>query len=44
MIQYPSDTLDITVNLWYMPYGVEDESARLWREYSETVKFEAKGW
>jgi hypothetical protein len=44
VVQYPSDTLDITVKLWYMPYGVEDESARLWREYSETVKFEATGW
>jgi hypothetical protein len=42
--QYPSDSMDIAVKLWYMPYGVEDENAVLWREFNETVKFEAKGW
>jgi len=44
VITYPSDTMDIAVKLWYLPYGVEDENAVLWREHNVKVKFDAEGW
>lgn len=41
---YPSDSLDIAVRLWYQPYGVDDETAVLWREQESKVSFDRKGW
>jgi hypothetical protein len=41
---FPSDSLDITVRLWYLPYGVEDDFAVMWREETRKVKFDAEGW
>lgn len=45
VLTYPSDTLDITVRLWYLPYGVQDDDfAVVWREETRKVKFDAEGW
>lgn len=41
---YPSDTLDIDVKLWYLPYGTMDTDPFLWREHEETVKVNTSDW
>jgi len=35
---FPSDSLDLEVKLWYLPYGTMDDDAFLWREDKRTVK------
>ncbi len=30
-------TLDLKVQLWYLPYGTMDSDPFLWKEYTETV-------
>ena len=40
---YPGDSLDISVRLWYQPYGVDDETAVLWREQETKVSFDREG-
>lgn len=30
-------TLDLTVQLWYLPYGTMESDPFLWKEYTETV-------
>lgn len=32
-----SSTLDLTVQLWYLPYGNKQSDPFLWKEYTETV-------
>lgn len=44
VLAYPSDSLDITVRLWYLPYGTMDDDAVLWREYTKKVGFSRDGW
>jgi hypothetical protein len=34
---FPSDALEIQVQLWYLPYGTMDDDAFLWREEKRTV-------
>jgi hypothetical protein len=34
---FPSDSLDVEVKLWYLPYGTMDDGAFLWREEKRTV-------
>jgi hypothetical protein len=38
---YPSDSLEIDVKLWYLPYGTMEDDAVLWREQKSTVKLAA---
>jgi hypothetical protein len=40
---FPSDTLEISVQLWYLPYGTMDDDAFLWREEKKTVKVVMEG-
>lgn len=40
---YPSRSLELTVRLWYLPYGVEDDYAVVWREYTQKVSFDPDG-
>jgi len=40
---YPSDSLDIEVKLWYLPYGTMDDDAFLWREHRTTVTLAMDG-
>ncbi len=40
---YPSDTMDIDVKLWYLPFGTKDDDAFLWREEKHTVSFDNSG-
>jgi hypothetical protein len=35
---FPSDSLDLEVKLWYLPYGTMDDDAFLWREEKRTIK------
>jgi hypothetical protein len=30
-------TIDLKVQLWYLPYGTMDSDPFLWKEYTETV-------
>ena len=34
---FPSDTLEIEVALWYLPYGTMEDDAFLWHEEKRTV-------
>ena len=40
---FPSESLDIEVKLWYLPYGTMDDDAFLWREEKKTVKITMAG-
>lgn len=40
---FPSESLDVEVKLWYMPYGTIDDDAFLWREEKRTVKVTMAG-
>jgi hypothetical protein len=40
---FPSETLDILVQLWYLPYGTMDDDAFLWREEKRTVRISTEG-
>jgi len=40
---FPSESLDVEVKLWYMPYGTIDDDAFLWREEKKTVKVKMAG-
>jgi len=35
---FPSDTLEVEVRLWYLPYGTMDDDPFLWREEKRTVR------
>jgi hypothetical protein len=35
-----SSTMDVKVQLWYLPYGTMDTDPFLWKEFTETVKVE----
>jgi hypothetical protein len=35
---FPSDSLEVEVKLWYLPYGTMDDDAFLWREVKRTVR------
>ncbi len=41
--RFPSDSLDIEVKLWYLPYGTMVDDAFLWREHRETVRLDLGG-
>ena len=34
---FPSETLDVEVELWYLPYGTMEDDAFLWHEEKRTV-------
>jgi hypothetical protein len=36
--QVTDDTLEITVELWYLPYGTRDTTPFKWREAKRTVR------
>ena len=38
-----SDTLDLEVKLWYLPFGTMDDDPFLWKEYKKTVKISTQG-
>ncbi len=38
-----SDTLDLEVKLWYLPFGTMDDDPFLWKEYKKTVKISTTG-
>lgn len=40
---YPSDSLDIDVKLWYLPFGTMDDDAFLWREQKTRVTVSTEG-
>jgi hypothetical protein len=40
---FPSESLDVSVKLWYLPYGTMDDDAFLWREEKRTVKVTMAG-
>ena len=39
---FPSDTLDVEVKLWYLPYGTMDDDPFLWLEEKRTVKISSR--
>lgn len=41
--RFPSDSLDVEVKLWYLPFGTMDDDAFLWREHKETVRLALEG-
>lgn len=38
-----SDTLDLEVKLWYLPYGTMDDDPFLWKEFKKTLKISTQG-
>ena len=40
---FPSETLDVLVQLWYLPYGTMDDDPFLWREEKRTVRISTEG-
>lgn len=38
-----SDSLDVEVKLWYLPYGTMDNDPFLWKEFKKTVKISTTG-
>jgi len=36
---YPSNSMDIDIKLWYLPFGTKDDDAFLWREEQRKVSF-----
>jgi hypothetical protein len=40
---FPTDTLDVEVKLWYLPYGDPDGDAFLWQEHRQTVAIQTEG-
>jgi hypothetical protein len=38
-----SDTLDLEVKLWYLPYGTMDDDPFLWKDFKQTVKISTTG-
>lgn len=38
-----SDSLDLEVKLWYLPFGTMDDDPFLWKEYKKTVKISTQG-
>ena len=41
--RFPSDSLDIEVQLWYLPFGTREDDPFLWREHKTTVKVDLEG-
>ena len=39
---FPSDSLEVEVQLWYLPYGTMEDDAFLWREVKKTVRISTK--
>lgn len=40
---FPSDKLEISVELWYLPFGTMEDDAFLWAKASKTVLLPAEG-
>lgn len=38
-----SDSMDVEVKLWYLPYGTMDNDPFLWKEFKQTVKISTTG-
>ena len=38
-----SDTMDVEVKLWYLPFGTMDDDPFLWKEFKKTVKISTTG-
>jgi len=38
-----SDTMDVEVKLWYLPFGTMEDDPFLWKEYKKTVKISTQG-
>jgi hypothetical protein len=38
-----SETMDLEVKLWYLPFGTMDDDPFLWKEYKKTVKISTSG-
>ena len=37
-----ASSLDLTVQLWYLPYGSMEDDPFLWKEYTETLNMDMK--
>jgi hypothetical protein len=40
---FPSDTLEIEVKLWYLPFGTMESDPFLWHEFKKKVAIQAEG-
>jgi hypothetical protein len=40
---FPSESLDVTVQLWYLPFGTRDDDSFLWREQTSRVTLPMAG-
>ncbi len=38
-----SETMELDVKLWYLPFGTMDDDPFLWKEYKKTVKISTEG-
>ncbi len=38
-----SETLDLEVQLWYLPFGTKDDDPFLWKEYKKKVNISTVG-
>jgi len=38
-----SDSMDVEIKLWYLPYGTMDDDPFLWKEFKKTVKISTSG-
>lgn len=38
-----ADDFIVTAELWYMPYGVKDDSARMWQKFTKEINLSKSG-
>jgi len=43
IISIASETMDLEIKLWYLPFGTMDDDPFLWKEYKKTVKISTTG-
>jgi len=40
---FPSDSLEVQVRLWYLPFGTMEDDPFLWQEFKKMVKISTPG-
>lgn len=40
---FPSDSLDVEVKLWYLPFGTMEDDPFLWKEFKKKVTISTQG-
>jgi hypothetical protein len=40
---FPTNTLEVEVKLWYLPFGTMENDPFLWHEFRKKVAFQAEG-